>query len=43
LLIKKIGGKLFKGISGGERKRTAIGIELVADPSVLILDGININ
>lgn len=33
---------MIKGISGGERKRTAIGIEMIADPSVLILDGIKL-
>lgn len=25
-------------ISGGERKRTAIGVEMLADPSLLLLD-----
>jgi len=27
-----------KVISGGERKRTAIGVELITDPAVLLLD-----
>lgn len=27
-----------KGISGGERKRTSIGYEIVTNPTVLILD-----
>ncbi|KAL4474974.1 hypothetical protein ABPG74_001670 [Tetrahymena malaccensis] len=33
-----IGGQFVKGISGGERKRTSIGFELVTNPTVLILD-----
>ena len=33
-----IGGGLRKTISGGERKRTAIGMELVTDPSLIMLD-----
>jgi len=40
---KKVGGKIIKGISGGEKKRTSIGIEMISDPSVLILDGKNYN
>ena len=27
-----------KTISGGERKRTAIGVEMITDPQVLLLD-----
>ncbi|XP_076152100.1 broad substrate specificity ATP-binding cassette transporter ABCG2d isoform X1 [Alosa pseudoharengus] len=34
----KVGTQLIRGISGGERKRTNIGMELVIDPSVLFLD-----
>jgi ATP-binding cassette subfamily G (WHITE) protein 2 len=34
-----IGNAMIKGISGGERKRTCIAVELIADPPVLILDG----
>jgi ABC-type multidrug transport system ATPase subunit len=34
----KIGGPLVKGVSGGERKRTSIGVELITDPSVIFLD-----
>lgn len=33
-----IGGPLIKGISGGERKRTSIGVELITDPSLIFLD-----
>ena len=33
-----IGSALMKTISGGERKRTAIGVELVTDPSLILLD-----
>lgn len=33
-----VGSHMIKGISGGEKKRTSIGIELVTDPSVLFLD-----
>jgi ABC-type multidrug transport system ATPase subunit len=29
---------MMKGISGGERKRTSIGYELVSNPSVILLD-----
>ena len=34
-----IGGALVKGISGGERKRTAVGVELVTKPALVFLDG----
>lgn len=34
----KIGGELIRGISGGERKRTSIGVELITNPHVLFLD-----
>jgi len=34
-----IGGGLFvKGISGGERKRTSIAVELITNPSLLLMD-----
>ncbi|CAL8069748.1 unnamed protein product [Calicophoron daubneyi] len=34
----KIGTDLIRGVSGGERKRTSIGMELITDPPVLFLD-----
>ena len=33
-----VGSTLKKSISGGERKRTAIGVELITDPRVILLD-----
>lgn len=33
-----VGGYFSKSISGGQRKRVAIGVELLADPQCLILD-----
>eukprot|EP00163_Fabomonas_tropica_P020214 TRINITY_DN3560_c0_g1_i4.p1 TRINITY_DN3560_c0_g1~~TRINITY_DN3560_c0_g1_i4.p1 ORF type:complete len:659 (+),score=111.51 TRINITY_DN3560_c0_g1_i4:69-2045(+) len=33
-----VGSVLDKGVSGGERKRAAIGVELITQPSVLFLD-----
>lgn len=33
-----IGSHIRKGISGGERKRVAIGIELISEPSIMFLD-----
>uniref|UniRef100_A0A8C2WI56 Broad substrate specificity ATP-binding cassette transporter ABCG2 n=1 Tax=Cyclopterus lumpus TaxID=8103 RepID=A0A8C2WI56_CYCLU len=34
----KVGTPMTRGISGGERKKTNIGMELITDPSVLFLD-----
>jgi ABC-type multidrug transport system ATPase subunit len=33
-----VGGALIKGISGGERKRTSVGVELVVKPALVFLD-----
>jgi ATP-binding cassette subfamily G (WHITE) protein 2 len=34
----KIGTEFLRGVSGGERKRTCIGMELVLSPKILFLD-----
>ncbi|XVF58597.1 hypothetical protein PTKIN_Ptkin07bG0079200 [Pterospermum kingtungense] len=36
--ISRIGGESNRGISGGEKRRVSIGIDLVHDPTVLLID-----
>jgi len=33
-----VGGVFLTSISGGERKRTALGIDLITDPNLIFLD-----
>ena len=35
----RVGSTLEKGISGGEKRRVSIGIELLTNPPVIFLDG----
>ena len=34
----RIGDNLIRGVSGGERKRTSIAVELITDPKIIFLD-----
>lgn len=34
----RVGGELLRGISGGERRRLSVGLELITEPRILFLD-----
>ena len=34
----RVGNSLVRGVSGGERKRTSIGVELLTNPAMLFMD-----
>ena len=36
--MNQVGNEFFRGVSGGERKRTSTGMELIIQPQVLFLD-----
>lgn len=38
LVFYQVGTQFTRGVSGGERKRTNIGMEIITDPAILFLD-----
>ena len=38
MVLWTIGNAMIKGISGGQRKRTSVGIEVITNPHILFLD-----
>lgn len=33
-----VGNEIIRGVSGGEKKRTSIGVEILINPSIIFLD-----
>lgn len=38
-----VGGALVKGISGGEKRRLSLAVQMISDPSVLVVDEASIS
>jgi len=36
--LSQVGTELIRGISGGQKKRTSIGMELIISPGIIFLD-----
>lgn len=37
-VLPQVGSSMIKGISGGEKRRLSVGMEMVTNPSILYLD-----
>ena len=37
-ICPQVGTEVLRGVSGGERKRTSIGMELIISPDIVFLD-----
>ena len=37
-VMNQVGTELIRGISGGQKKRTSIGMELIISPDIIFLD-----
>ena len=38
MVLIQVGSQMIRGVSGGERKRACIGMEMIISPKVLFLD-----